>query len=273
MTPLRELQRLFKAHLLEGDDRIAGQVVSCSRDDGDERLGVYAHAYRARLRDVLDEEFSGLRALVGAAESDAAFAALMDGYISAQPSRHPNIRWFGEGMAAWLAESPTTALHPEYAAMASLDWALSTRFDSANIDSIGATELATLTPEQWPALRLAISPTLLRLPLAWNVDAYRQAVDADSERPPLQSTPASIVAVWRKAFGVRHRRLEADEATALDIAVNDGSFGEICAALCDTNPLDQVAARAFYLLQRWFAAGWVVALSFDRRTDASPSGD
>lgn len=253
MNPLRELQLAFKAHVLRGDAAIVDAIASTGRDDAGERLGIYAHAYRERLRGVLREEFIGLRALAG---SDG-FDALMDGYIDAHPSRHPNIRWFGANMADWLVDAPHAGPRPEYAAMARLDWALSTAFDAASTQSIGAGELAALTASQWPSLRLRVGDNVQRLPLEWNVDEFRLAIDSGSEPPPVPRSAPRVVAVWRKDFSVRHRRLDEDEAALLDAATRGSSFGELCELLCGWHAVDAVAPRAVHLLQRWIAAGWI----------------
>lgn len=259
MSALRDLQQRFKAHVLAGDAAISTQVAGHDAADSDERLGVYRHAYRQRLREVLGEDFLGLRALA----DGATFAELSDAYIDAHPSRHPNIRWFGASMATWLANTPSAVPSASLVAMAELDWAISTCFDAANHAVIGSNELIALTAQQWPTLRLRMNPTVQRLQLSWNVDALRIAIDNDQAPPALQAENAFTLAVWRKDFGVRHRRLDDDEAAAYAAAVDGANFSELCELLCQWQAIDAVAMRAVELLQRWVAAGWIANLDVD----------
>lgn len=257
MTSLRELQARFKAHLLDGDLAIAQSVASASEDDGNERLGIYAFGYGQRLRDALRIEFPGLASMAG----DDAFDLLLDGYIRACPSQHPNVRWMGRDMADWLARDDNYSARPELAAMARLDWALSTSFDAPDVTSCDGAALASTAPGQWPSLRFEIHPSVQTMPLPWNVDAIRLAIgDETIGVPPREALDGVDLVTWRKDFGVRFRRLDSDEAAALAAVTSDRSFGDICQLLCEWHAEDAVAARAVFLLQRWIAAGWIVGV-------------
>ena len=255
MTSLRELQMQFKAHLLDGDTTIAQSVTSDSAEDSEERLGVYAFGYGQRLRGALRIEYPGLAALTG----EDAFNELLDHYIQACPSQHPNVRWLGREMVAWLARDAQYSARPELAAMARLDWALSTAFDAPDVASIDSATLALIAPDAWPGLRFMVHPAVQTMLLHWNVDTIRLSIGEETA-PALERVDNSELVVWRKNFGVRYRRLDNDEATALRAITANGSFGEICELLCDWHPDNAVAARAVYLLQRWFTADWVIGV-------------
>ncbi len=268
MTSLRELQSRFKAHLLDGDNAIAESVISVSAEDGEERLGIYGFGYGQRLREALRIEFPGLAALAG----DEGFNELLDRYIRACPSGHPNVRWLGRDMVDWLQRDGNYAARPELAAMAQLDWALSTSFDAPDIASIDSTTLGSIAPEQWPALRFEIHPAVQVMPLPWNVDAIRLSIgDDDTPAPALESVDDGELVVWRKDFGVRYRRLDTDEAAALAAVRGNGTFSEVCELLCEWHAEDAVAARAVFLLQRWFAAGWIACVQAATPDDGSAS--
>lgn len=256
MTSLRELQMHFKAHLLDGDTAIAQSVTSVSVEDGEERLGVYGFGYGQRLRDALRIEFPGLAALNG----DDAFNELLDHYIHACPSRHPNVRWLGREMVDWLARDARYSVRPELAAMARLDWALSTAFDAPDVASIDSAALASIAPADWPGLRFAIHPAVQTMPLHWNVDAIRLSIGEEAA-PALERVDDGELVVWRKDFGVRYRRMDQDEAAALKAVTGKGTFGETCELLCQWHADEAVAARAVFLLQRWFAADWITGVS------------
>ena len=262
MTSLRELQTRFKAHLLDGDTAIAQSVESASAEDGEERLGVYAFGYGQRLRGALRIEFPGLAALAG----DDAFNELMDHYIHVCPSHHPNVRWLGREMVDWLERDARYSARPELAAMARLDWALSTAFDAPDVASMDSAMLASIAPNEWPGLRFTFHPAVQTMPLHWNVDAIRLSIGEETASV-LERVDNSELVVWRKDFGVRYRRLDNDEAAALKAATADGSFGETCELLCEWHPAEAVAARAVFLLQRWFAADWITGVVGTQSTD------
>lgn len=266
MTKLRELQTRFKAHLLEGDVAISQLVASVSAEDVEERLGIYSFGYGQRLREALRIEFPGLAALAG----DPAFEKLLDDYIHARPSRHPNLRWLGRDMADWLQGNVDSSGRPELVEMARLDWALSTSFDAPDVVSIDSSTMASLAPEQWPGVRFSIHPAVQVIPVRWNVDAIRLSIiDEHVADCGLKSMEVGELVVWRKDFGVRYRRLDSDESAALAAVQGNRTFGEICELLCHWQAETTVAARAVFLLQRWFAAGWISGIESDERENAS----
>ena len=266
MTSLRELQSRFKAHLLEGDTAIAQSVTSLSADDSEERLGIYGFGYGQRLREALRIEFPGLAALAG----DDAFNKLLDEYVRACPSRHPNLRWLGRDMADWLQRDVDYVGRSELAEMAQLDWALSTSFDAPDVVSIDSSAMAALSPEQWSGVRFTIHPAVQVMPSRWNVDVIRLAIgDKDVAAPALERVEDGELVVWRKDFGVRYRRLDRDESAALFAVRTNGTFGEVCELLCRWQAEDVVAARTVFLLQRWFAAGFISGIGCVESESAS----
>ena len=64
-------------------------------------LEVYRHAYRARLASALADNYTVLSRALG----DEGFDALAQAYVTARPSRHPSIRWFGHELAGFMAEA------------------------------------------------------------------------------------------------------------------------------------------------------------------------
>lgn len=257
MTALRELQRRFKAHLLSDDRAIRDVVAGVDDADIDERLGIYAHAYRSRLRDALRDDFTGLAFLTG----DATFDALLLDYIDACPSRHPNIRWLGRALADWLATSPRYPDKPALAEMAALDWALSTSFDAPSAPAVDAAQLAAISPDAWPELRMDVHPTVHRVELHWNVAAIREAGDNGLPRPELHAEPVHTVVTWRRpAGGVRYRRLDDDEAAAFAALCGGERFESVCRIISASATGSDTTTRIVTLLRRWIEAGCIAAL-------------
>ncbi|HEY0179377.1 MAG TPA: DNA-binding domain-containing protein [Dokdonella sp.] len=262
MSTLAELQRALQARVLRrsaaGDAAVAA-VTATAAVDAERRLGVYEHAYRARLLEVLGNDYPGLRALAGADR----FERLGLGYVEATRSTHANVRWYGGGLAdyaraAWPEQ-------PAFAAMAELEWAIGLAFDAPPAPVVDAAAVAAVAPDHWPHLRVRLQPSLHRLALGWNVGELRRAVDRDEPLPALAATqPVRPWAVWRTDLVVRHRRLDDDEAAALAAFADGAAFAEVCAALCAWHAENAVAARAATLFRAWIADGWIAAV------DAAP---
>ncbi|MEO5624731.1 MAG: DNA-binding domain-containing protein [Dokdonella sp.] len=260
MTSLAATQRRMQVFLLHPkvDTDIANTVVATSAAGVDERLNVYALAYRARLKEVLHNDFPGLL-LLSTAET---FDEIAGEYIDAVPSRHANVRWYGGALAEFLRNDARWSMQPALAEMAAFEWNLGLAFDAETEPSIEVARLGAVPAEEWPALRLTLGKSLRRMALHWNVGAVRRATDLGEASPALAMLePSQPWIIWRKGVGVRHRRLEDDEAIALDIVERNGSFTEICEALVELHALDAVAMRTASLLRHWVDDEWIVGIS------------
>ena len=68
MTRLPDIQEAFQRFLLTGDSVIDSHVVGTTRVPVETRLGIYGGAYRARLVEALESNFTLLAQLLGAAD-------------------------------------------------------------------------------------------------------------------------------------------------------------------------------------------------------------
>ena len=249
---LRRLQSDLQAYLLGRPNAAAQHVMGTDRLDAPARLQVYADAYRIRLHDALADDFAALRAWLGPER----FAELADAYLAAHPSGHYSLRWFGRHLARFLAETPPYAATPLLAELAAFEWALVTAFDAPDAPTLARTALAALPSAAWPALRLHVHPSVVRLDLKWNVVAIRKG--AEAAVAPLPDAIEAAVApwlIWRRNYTVCYRSLAIDEAQALDALRRGIAFADICAGLSGHFEATQAAVRAAALLQRWITEG------------------
>ncbi len=260
MTSLAATQRRMQAFLLHPniDTGIACTVVATPAAGVDERLNVYAHAYRARLREVLRNDFPGLLLL----STPTIFEEIAGSYIDAVPSRHANVRWYGDALADFLRSDARWSTQPALAEMAAFEWNLGLAFDAASESCVEVARFEAMSAGEWPSLRLTLGQSLHRMSLHWNVAAIRRAMDhGEASPPPAMLEPLQPWIIWRKGVGVRHRRIEDDEAAALDVVVRAGSFTEICEALLEWHALDAVAMRAASMLRHWVEDEWIVGIA------------
>ncbi|SEQ27737.1 Putative DNA-binding domain-containing protein [Solimonas aquatica] len=252
MSTLAGLQGQFAAHILRGEEARA-LVQAQDQDDAARRLRVYHEAYRLRLIEVLAEEHGGLRALTG----ESGFDTLLRDYIEAQPSPHRNVRWYGEGLSAFLARDARWAQQPALAQMAALEWTLTLAFDAEDQPLLRIDDVANLSAAQWPQLKLQLAAHVHSQTLHWNLAAIREAVDAGAAAPDLQAQDPQAWAIWRRAYGVRYRALEAEEAALLPALREGLNFAAFCEQLRAWHEEEQLAPRAAGLLRRWIEDEWL----------------
>lgn len=254
MSTLIQLQRAFQAYVYDREGGMLTYVVGNTQVTAEERLNVYAEAYRLRLIEVLGNEFPGLRALVG----EQGFEVLAQGYIQSSPSSKFNVRWYGAGLADFLGSVETWMKDPALAEMAAWESAMSLVFDARDESTMTIADIATVAPADWPAMTPVLQNALLCMSLRWNVAAIRKAVDEMMDIPTLSTLeiPEHRL-VWRKELTVYHRMLEPDEAWAIQALGDKLCFGELCAGLCRWHDEEAIPFRAAALLRRWVEDGLI----------------
>lgn len=253
MDTLRKLEADFQDCLLRNGLDMRGQVVGDALAGAEERVQIYVEAYRLRLLEVLQDNYTGLQALLGAEQFDAMGRA----YIDAHPSTHPSVRWFGRHLEAFLRETAPYNERPYLAEMAAFEWAQGLVFDAADAPAAGLDALASVTPEAWAGLRFGLHPAVRQLTLHWNVPQAWQALES-GEEPALHAN--DVVAswlLWRAQFMSHWRSLSEDEAWALEALREGRNFGELCEGLCRWHAPEGVALQAASLLKRWLTDGLI----------------
>jgi len=248
MTRLRELQHEFQDYILHGLASVAEKMEGGGTADPHRRLRIYHDGYRLRLAEALATDYEALRALLGADDFNVVCAR----YVQNMPSVHRNVRWYGQGLPAFLQETEPWAQRPELYELALFEWTLTLAFDARDAPVVRFDELAQTPAETWPELRFVLHPSLHAITLSTNAPAQRKA--ADEGRPPPQpvisSQPTPWI-VWRKALSVCFRSLEEPEHSALETIRDGADFTRLCEGLCRWYAQEQAASQAAQLLRRW----------------------
>jgi len=272
LHPLHEQQR-FQALLLKGDAHEApddGEAPllqpGCARG-----LQVYQQAYRARLVGALQENFPVLLQAMG----DASFEALALAYLDAHPSRQPSIRWFGHGLADFMAGPYAEALdHPALVDVARMDWALRAAFDAADDEPLSPAGLAAAAAEEGEALRLRPRASSQLLQLDWAVEPawaelarHRQAVEAAAEsgRPVEADEPElpeplahpHALLIWRPGLDTRWRSLEAAEAQLVRAVFEGARLDGLSQCAAEAWGPDEAAGALATWVQQSLQEGWL----------------
>ncbi|MCG6860959.1 MAG: DNA-binding domain-containing protein [Chromatiaceae bacterium] len=248
MSDLRRLQGDFLDALMRGSPSFHEQIVDAGQLNPAQRFGIYSNAYRARLIEALSDAYPGLHTLLG----DDGFHILGTAYLDAWPSHHFSIRWFGDRLSTYLAESVDYADMPFLAEMAAFEWALRGAFDAEDAPTVRREDLLRFDPGDWAGLGFRLNPSVRRLNLEWNAPRLWNAIERDAEpiKPEKYPYPTGWV-LWRRDLQTFFRSLEVDEAWALDAAMENRDFGTICAGL--TEWVDELNApqRAAGLINGW----------------------
>ncbi|HWC16298.1 MAG TPA: DNA-binding domain-containing protein [Terriglobales bacterium] len=189
---LLELQRRFSEALmtpLNCEEKIAEQTVRGEsmqqvaeslvkpndRLSSTERLEIYSRSYWFRLISSFNEDFVGLRAIIG----DEKFDVLVQAYLSANPSRSFTLRDLGSRLEQWLSANPQYIYPHEQLAldMVRLEWADTECFDAAEELALTLDDIGRLGED--PKLRL--QPHIRLLDLQYPVDKLLLAIRAADE--------------------------------------------------------------------------------------------
>jgi hypothetical protein len=261
MLPLRELQLRFRAALAAGlvqpdataapaDPVLLGVIANCGALDAVPRLRIYQEMYRARLIDVLREDFPRVVATLG----DASFEALAARYLAAHPSVHPSVRHVGERFADWVDSAASDP--PFLADLARLEWARVEAFDAADAELLRMSDLQAIAAEHWPALELRAIPACRLLRCAWPAHEIWAAPDRwiPGEPPRWQPRPVAI-RVWREGDEVSHAAIRETEERLLPLLERGAPLSTLCAALEDDHEAEAAAREVGGLLLRWLEDG------------------
>ena len=165
-TPLNSEEGI-RDHTARGESMqtlVEGIVKPNDRLSSMERLEIYSRSYWFRILSSLNEDFVGLRAVVG----DRKFDALAEAYLAERPSRSFTLRNLGSRLESWLRANPKYINPHEQLAldMVRLEWADIECFDAPEEPTLGLREIQGLGAD--PELRL--QPHIQLLDLNFPVD-------------------------------------------------------------------------------------------------------
>ncbi|HKU99937.1 MAG TPA: DNA-binding domain-containing protein [Vineibacter sp.] len=267
-------------------DAIRARVLDTRKAGRDVLLDVYREAYALRLIEALQTDYPGLYAMAGGADFDIMARA----YIAACPSRHASVRWFGRGLADFLAATPPFNATPAAVEMARFEWALGEAFDAADAVPLTFDDVIALPAQAWNTLKLSFVPSLRRVslryqvPQAWLRHGEVEAGDldvapaADDDSLDDAHWPGIDWLIWRTApdAETQFRSMDPDEAAMLDRARAGMVFPDLCGSLTAFAPMADAAAndddgdeaatwaaqRAAGLLRAWIDVGCVAGIDY-----------
>ena len=256
MKDLAALQRAFQRHVYRPARAMERAVLATPRAGAARRLSIYADGYHSRLVDALANDYPAMRALLG----EGTFNAAMREYVVAHPSRCANLRWYGGGLARFLARSPRWRTRPVLGELAAFEWALGLAFDAGDAPWLEAEQVARIPAGDWPDMRFALHPSARQLKLRSNAPRIWQWTEDRGRKPKevLFEEPVAWL-VWRKEQTPFYRVLAPDEAWALAAIGRGRSFGAVCNGLRGFAGAAGAAQRGAQLLRNWIAEELICA--------------
>lgn len=256
--PLERLQADFIAYIRGDDAAMAGKTRATRKAGAETLLGVYRNAFPLRLLEALGTNFPRLKIVLG----DDDFDRMGRGYIAATPPRHFSIRWYGDKLPRYLAETAPWRGAQALAELAGFEWALAGCFDAADATPIDAPAIGAIPPGAWPGMTLSFHPSLGIFVSRWTVPELWNALESASDDAPApkptERTAPAVFALWRQEGQTLFRSLPGDEAAVLASAREGQAFATLCELLAAFVPEDQAGNRAAQLLLGWVQQGWII---------------
>lgn len=258
MSDLARQQSEFQRGILTGDDAVLREILDSPSEKRETLFGVYRHAYGSRLVEAMRNEHALLHSYMG----DEMFDEMGHAYVAANPSQHPNLRWFSKNLPDFLKTTAPCADYPILSELAALEKALNDAFDAEDAAVLALADMAGIAPEAWANLKFHAHPSALRLDFSTNASAVWLALKKD-ETPPdaiALEQPCRLL-IWRQDVTPMFRELTVEEAMMWDEAAGGIPFGVLCSMLATYDDPDGAAARGAGYLHGWVTAGLLAGVA------------
>jgi hypothetical protein len=247
-------------------DRVEQVVDPSKRRTSIERIEVYANAYYARLLECLHDEFPALLHALG----EEIFDGLAFGYLQVYPSTSYTLANLGGHFVQFLEETRPTDEGEESPSwpdfmidLARLERTYGEIFDGPGTERLkllGAEEIQSIQPDDWPSARLVPVPCLRLLFLRFPVQEFATGV-RKKEDPPFPDPQPTWLAVSRIDYVVRRWTLSQIQYDLLAALIAGQTVGEAIeqAALSVSqsgDSLEEFAADLRSWFQEWSSAGF-----------------
>ena len=245
--------------------QVAEEIVKPNnRLSSKDRLEIYSRSYWFRIISSLNEDFVGLRAVVG----DRKFDALVEAYLAENPSRSFTLRNLGSRLAEWLSANPKcTHPHEQLALdMVRLEWADIECFDAAEEPGFKLDDLDHLGVDP----KLPLQPHVQLLELHYPVDdlllQIRDESDDDSDeasntfserrsrarvkRVSKSKPKATFIVVHRVDYSVYFKRVTPEAYRVLTALQQGKTLSQAVDFAFNPSTLPEKKITA--LVQKWF---------------------
>lgn len=249
-TVLAKRQRwLYDAIVDERAPKSSQRVLGGAAVPAELGLSVYRHAYRARLRDCVEDDFAAVAQVLG----ERAFTTVADAFIAAHPPCDATLNAYGRFFAPWLTTT-RMAGRVRLAELARLEWALVESLHAPLAPALSGSELARIAPHAWGTISLQVAPALRVLTCQYATNTLYEAFRSKRPLPPARRHRGGV-AVMRQRDGLQRFTLDAVETRVLSALASGATLGDALGGLSAKNTL--TIQNAF---TRWVAHGFFTSL-------------
>ena len=242
-------QTAFASALLDPAQPCPGELQAWNGSDPNQRFAVYRNNIVVSLIDALAATFPVCQQLVG----EIFFRAMARVFVVAQPPRSQILTFYGREFPAFIETFTPAASVPYLADVARLEMLRLDAFHSADVESLGAEEIAGVLsdPNRLPGLRIDVRPSVAVLQSRFAVfslwAAHQQAVPELAGVDPLQSQTALVV---RAGLEVQCMEVAAATGVFIDRLIRGAELSQAEQYAKASEPgFDLIAALT--LLLRW----------------------
>ncbi|HBL45904.1 DNA-binding domain-containing protein [Gimesia sp.] len=256
------------------DHQLESVITRSSQQTSQERIGIYANAYYARLLECLSEEYAALVTAMGT----AAFGAFSLQYLQKYPPASYTLGELGARFPRFLQESrPEPESQAEAAdwtdfliELATLERVYSEVFDGPGIEKqelLTAENLKAVTPEEWPDLTLKMAPCFRLLQFQFPVHEYITSTKR-GETPAIPDPHITYLAITRRQYIVRRAAISEAEFFLLSCLHQGMRVGEAINefAAAGLMEADQLAEQLHVWFKHWTESAYFTDVN--RRDDS-----
>ncbi len=240
-----------------GGDGVAGirsLVADQKGIDVDQRLQIYASAYRARLRETIETDHEMLGLYLG----DELFDRMVTAYIAGHPSGFHSLRQFCDALPAFLREDPFFRQYPLLSDLARFERSLLTVFDAAECARANFRDLQAVEAQSWPGIRFRFQASLQIFGCDSNAVESWQALKQGEPPPAPDYSSRRDWMLWRGEKRVSEfLSLAPDQLALLEGFVAGCDFAQQCEQMLQWHGLETAAAEVLRTVQTWFELGIV----------------
>ncbi|BDM65612.1 DUF2063 domain-containing protein [Shewanella sp. NFH-SH190041] len=218
------------------------------------RLQIYANAYRIRLQETIETDHEQLCLYLG----DELFAQMLDGYLSAYPSRHRSLRQFCDNLPQFLRQDAFFSQYPLLAELAQFERLLLTAYDAADAPREAFTTLQQLPAALWPATSLRLHPSVQLFTCQTPAVECWQALKQQQSPPNPDSIYPRCWLLWRGNSRVTEFiSLQPYQQALLEGVLNGQDFAALCENMLIFSEPQQAPALVLQSFQAWFDMGLI----------------
>ena len=263
MNQLTKLQYTFQENVLNPDVQTTIEWISAKgRAEPETQLSIYSYAYKARLKEVLENDYPATLMAIG----DEYFADLSKQYIESHPSQYFSLRDFGSHLPDFLLS--LTQQHkqrsipwqdmPWLYELAIFELSLGQAFDAADATLFTEGEMSAISPDAWPELSFNLHPSVQVLSFKWNtVEMWQTLTKDEPSEISAINNESNYWMIWRENLTTRFHSIQTDEKIALDTIIENGDFTDVCGSLSNVMNENEVAMHFATLLKGWIAQGLI----------------